>query len=103
MAENWSVSKLAHFLWIPADKSLKDVKVIDFIASIVRQAFEGNQPYVEGTPEGDVVLRLLRRFRPLLKKVNLKGSQGEQMDLYETIRGSLGNYGFDDYTAELEL
>ncbi len=103
VAENWSVARLAHFLWIPADNSLKNVKVIDFIAAIVRQAFEGNQPYVEGTSEGDVVLRLLRRFRPLLKKVNLKGSQGEQMDLYDTIRESLGNYGLDDYTAEINI
>ena len=67
--------------------------------------FEGDQPFVEGTPTGDTVLRVFRRLRPLWSILNkkMKGSQGEQLDFYDMLKNTLGNYSVSDYNAVLKL
>ena len=47
------------------------------------------------------LLRIFRRLRPFIK--TLKGSQGEKLDFYETMKHTVGNYGIDDYNAVLKL
>jgi len=69
----------------------------------VRGIFEGNQSFKEGTPKGDVLLSLLGRLRPVLKKIDLKGWDGKKADLYDILKNSAGNYGIDDYNATLKL
>ncbi|MBR4726853.1 MAG: metallophosphoesterase [Clostridia bacterium] len=88
-------------LMIKVDPSIKKELVTDFAVDLVRAVFEGNQPYVEGTPRGDFLLRAFRRMRPFVK--TLKGSQGETLDFYETMKHTVGNYGIDDYNAVLKL
>ena len=56
---------------------------------------------MEGTPGGDTLLRVFRRIGPLVRK--LKGSQGETLDFFETMKNTVGNYGIDDYNAVLTL
>ena len=56
---------------------------------------------MEGTPGGDALLKLFRRVRPFVK--TLKGAQGETLDFYELMKHTVGNYGIDDYNAELKL
>jgi hypothetical protein len=73
----------------------------DLAISMVRYAFEGNQPYVEGTPEGDTLLRIFNRISRFKKTI--KDSQGKEIDLYETLKHTVGNYGIDDYNAVLKL
>lgn len=90
-------------VWIKCDPAIKKVKLKDFCKDLVRHAFEGNQPWVEGTPEGDTFLRFLRRFRFLLGKVKLKAPDGSPADLFELLKHSAGNYGIDDYNATLKL
>ena len=96
------VGTLARLFLIRCDKSIRKMRVLDYATDLVRGAFEGNQRFKEGTPEGDVLLRLLRRLRPLLKKLDLKGWDGKKADLYEILKHTAGNYGIDDYDAELE-
>ena len=86
---------------IKVDRSIKKVKFAEFAIDMVRSVFEGNQPYVEGTPEGDMLLRLFKRIKPFMK--NFKGSQGEVYDSYELLKHTVGNYGIDDYNAEIKL
>ncbi|MBR2731045.1 MAG: metallophosphoesterase [Clostridia bacterium] len=92
---------LAHLLCTRADPQVKDMLFTEFAVDMVRSIFEGNQPYVEGTPGGDTLLRIFGRLRPLIKTV--KGAQGETLDFYETMKHTVGNYGIDDYNAELIL
>ncbi len=95
------VGTMAKLLFIKCDKSIKKVRVLDYATSLVRGAFEGNQSYTEGTAEGDVFLALLKRLRPVLKKIDIKGWDGKKADLYEILKHTAGNYGTDDYNATL--
>lgn len=101
----WSVGRIAKFLLVKCDKEIKDMKFIDLAVDIVRYLFEGDQPFVEGTPAGDTVLRVFKRLKPLWVILNkkLNGSQGEKLDFYDMLKNTVGNYGVSDYNAVLEL
>ena len=75
----------------------------NYIAQLVRNLFAGNQPFVEGTPEGDALLGVLKRLNPILKKIHLKNTDGEAVDLFDILKNSAGNYGIDDYNVTLYL
>lgn len=99
----WTVGRVAKIFFVKAHKDIKNRKFIDLVVDIARNAFEGDQPFVEGTPEGDTVLKVFRRLKPVFNILNKKhhGSQGEEIDLYELLKHSLGNYGISDYDAML--
>ncbi len=101
----WTVGKIARILCVKCDKEIKDMKFIDLAVDIVRYMFEGDQPFVEGTPEGDTVLRVFKRFSFVWKILNKKmhGAQGEQLDFYDMLKNTLGNYGISDHNAVLKL
>lgn len=94
---------LARLLFVKCDKSIKDMKLLRYATNIVRHMFEGNQPYVEGTPEGDLFIAFLNRINFILKKIELKNPDGSKADLYDVLKHTVGNYGIDDYNATLKL
>ncbi len=96
-----TVGQFAHLLLISADKSIKKDSFVELAVNLVRSIFEGNQPYVQGTPEGDLLLKVFKRLSPFFKK--FKDSQGNQLDFYETMKHTVGNYGIDDYNATIKL
>ena len=100
-----TVGKVSRFFFVKAHKDIKDRRFIDLVVDIARNAFEGDQPFVEGTPEGDTVLKVFKRLKPVFNILNKKlhGSQGEEIDMYELLKHSLGNYGISDYNATLKL
>ena len=98
---NMTVGRFANLLLLRADPQIRTLPVVQFAIDLVRCVFEGNQPFVEGTPGGDTMLKAFRRLRPFFKK--LKGAQGEPLDFYEMMKHTIGNYGIDDYNAELKL
>lgn len=99
----WTVGRVAKIFLVKAHKDIKDRKFIDLVVDIARNAFEGDQPFVEGTPEGDTILKVFGRLKPVFKILNKKlhGSQGEEIDMYELLKHSVGNYGISDYDATL--
>ena len=97
------IGTVAKMLCIRCSKEIRDVKLLDYATELVRGIFEGNQSFKEGTPKGDVFLALLRRLRPILRKIDLKGWDGKEADLYDILKNTAGNYGIDDYNAVLEL
>lgn len=99
--QKMTLGKLARLLFIRIDPSIRSRSFVEFAIDLVRNAFQGNQPFVEGTPGGDALLKLFRRVRPFVK--TLKGAQGETLDFYELMKHTVGNYGIDDYNAELKL
>ncbi len=74
-----------------------------YAAELVRNMFEGNQSFKEGTPKGDVFIAFLKRFRPVLNRVKAKTFDGQRADLYDLLVNSAGNYDIDDYNATLIL
>ena len=97
------VGTLARLLFIKCDKSIKNMRVLDYATELVRGVFEGNQTFVEGTPKGDVWLNLLKRINFILKRINLKGWDGKKADLYDLLKNTAGNYDIDDYNATLTI
>lgn len=98
-----SVGHLCRIFWIKCDKSIKKIKIKDYLAELVRSVFEGNQSFVEGTPKGDVLLKFLKRISFILKRINAKGFDGKPVDMYDILKNSAGNYDIDDYNAVLKL
>ena len=96
-----TIGGFARLLWIKADPSIKKESFVDFAVDIVRTMFEGNQPFVEGTPKGDVLVKAFKKIA--FFKKTLKDSQGNEIDTFETLKNSVGNYGTDDYNATLIL
>ena len=96
-----TVGQFARLLMVKADPQIKNDLFTDFAVDLVRTIFEGNQPFVEGTPGGDTLMKVFKRLRPFVK--TLKGAQGEQLDFIETMKHTVGNYGIDDYNAVLKL
>ena len=96
-----TVGQFTRLLFVRADDAVENERFVDFAVDLVRAVFEGNQPYIEGTPAGDTLLRVFRRLRPFFK--NLKGTDGEPLDFYETFKHTVGNYGIDDYNAVLKF
>lgn len=94
---------LARLLFIKCDSSIKKMKLLDYAAELVRSIFEGNQPFIEGTPKGDLFIRFLNRMRFILNKIEVKDKTGEKIDLFEVLKNTAGNYGIDDYDAVLKL
>ncbi len=97
------IGTLARLLFIRCDKSIRKMHLLDYAAELVRNIFEGNQHFTEGTPKGDLILGFLRRIRFILRKIELKNKAGEKLDLYDVLKNSVGNYGIDDYNATLIL
>ena len=95
------IGTVGKLLFIRVPEEIKNESFLEFAIDIVRFLFEGNQPFKEGTPKGDVLLKLFKRISFFVKSV--KGSQGEDLDLFETLKHTVGNYGIDDYNAELKL
>ncbi len=97
------VGTLSRLLFIQCDKSIKNMRALDYATEVVRGVFEGNQTFVEGTPKGDLWLNLLRRLGFIFKKTDLKGWDGKKADLSDLLKNSAGNYDIDDYNATLTI
>lgn len=98
-----TVGGLSRLLFIKCDRSIKKELLKNYITRLVREVFEGNQSFVEGTPHGDVFISFLNRINPILKKIKVKGFDGKPADLREILKHSAGNYGIDDYNTTLKL
>ena len=99
-----TVGTVASLFLIRCGKNLKNRPLKGFMLEIVRNIFTGNAPYVEGTDEYNVIMKLLSRFAPVLfivkKKVKING---KPLDVKELVRNTIGHYGVDEYNAELCL
>ncbi len=96
---------LAGFLFIKIDKSLKNVKLMDFVGEIATAIFKGDMPYTDGTPEYDAISKALKRLGFILKKVEPKLSKnGVEVDLNDMLLNTIGNNkGYSDNNAVINL
>ncbi len=100
-----TLGQVSRLLLVKAEPGARDVKLLDFLTLLVRNVFCGNQPYTDKSPEGKTLLKILRRLRPVLAVLNRKvrDSQGGEVDFYEIMKHSAGNYGIDDDNAVIKL
>lgn len=92
-------------LLIKVNPEIRERPLRDFAVEVVRNSFLGDQPYVEGTPEYETVMRVLKRFRPVIKLAEKKLPPvcGKPADLTKIIAGTIGNSGVPDNNARLIL
>lgn len=100
-----TVGALARMLFIKVDKSLRKRKLTDIVSEVGLSIFAGDQPYVEGTPVFDALIKVLKRFNFIIKKVESKLSKdGDYVNLCKMILDSVGNNkGYSDQNAEFKL
>ena len=100
-----TLGKLGRLLWIRVDPSLKKVLVKDLAVGIVRNMFEGDEPYVKGTPVYALLMKALKRFRPVVKKMEKKlGKKNAALaDIPAFVAELIGNSGMPDNDAVMVL
>lgn len=101
--DKYTVGKVCHILMVKCDTEIKKMPVKYFVTELVRGVFAGDQMFKEGTPKGDALLRVFKRLNPILKKINLKNTDGNSIDLFDVLKNTAGNYGMSDYNAVLKL
>ncbi|MBE6752498.1 MAG: hypothetical protein E7556_08245 [Ruminococcaceae bacterium] len=96
---------LARLLFIKIDKSLKNIKLMDFAGEIATAIFKGDMPYTESTPEYDAISKALKRVSFILKKIEPKLSKnGVKIDLTDMLLNTIGNNkGYSDNNAVINL
>ena len=99
----YTVGKVCRILMVKCDAEIKTMKVKDYAAELVRGVFSGDQKFTSGTPKGDTLLRVFKRLNPIFKKIHLKNTDGEEIDLFDVLKNTAGNYGMSDYNAVLKL
>lgn len=100
-----TVGGLGRLLWIKVDKPIKKKKFMDLACDLGIAVFKGDMPYGKGTPEGDAIARVLKRFRFVIKKIEPKLSKnGVSVDLTDMLLNTISNNkGFSDNNAVLSL
>lgn len=102
-ADTITLGTASKLLFLKCDKSIRNASLKQYLVTLVRNVFSGNQSYTEGTPEGDLFLNFLKRFTFVFNRLKLKSIDGEPVDLIEILKHTAGNYGIDDYNAVLKL
>ena len=100
-----TVGCLGRLLWIKTDKSIRKIKLIDLAGNIGIAIFKGDMPYGAGTPEGDAIARVLKRFGFIIRKVEPKLSKnGIKVNLTDMLLDTVSNNkGFSDNNAVFTL
>ena len=44
----------------------------------------------------------LKRINPILKKITVKDPYGEKVDLFDLLKNTAGNYGYNDYNETIK-
>ncbi|MBO5858198.1 MAG: metallophosphoesterase [Clostridia bacterium] len=102
---NITVGALGRLLWIKTDKSIRKIKLLDLAGNIGISIFKGDMPYGAGTPEGDAIARVFKRFRFIIRKIEPKLSKnGIKVNLTDMILNTVSNNkGYSDNNAVLML
>ncbi len=74
-----------------------NVRLADFIITLVRNIYAGDEPYAPGTAEYDSFMAIYYRLSPIFHKI----FKGDEID--NVIKGILYDGGFPDSDAVLEV
>lgn len=102
---NGTVGGVGRFLWIKVPKAIRKTKLTELIGNIGVGIFLGDMPYVEGTPEFEVINKLMNRFSFIIKKIEPKlEKDGIKVDLKDMILNTIGSRKpYSDNNAEITL
>lgn len=100
-----TLGRLGRLLWIKVDPSLKKVLAKDLGVEIVRNIFEGDEPYVPGTPVYMLFMKTLKRFKTVVRIIEKKlGKKNPVLsDIPAFVASLIGNTGMPDNNATIIL
>ena len=100
-----TLGKLGRLLFIKVPSDLKGVLVKDLGVELVRNMFEGDAPYIPGTPVHSLIMKALKRFRPVISTLEKKlGEKNPELsDIPAFVSSLIGNSGVPDNNLELTL
>lgn len=99
-----SVGGLCKKLLVKCPEEMKNAPLRPLLASIVRNIFVGDAPFVEGTPEYDAIMGVFDRLHPFLLPLEKKlAAKGTKTDLRRMVELTVGNSGISDYNCTLKL
>ena len=79
--------------------------MLDLAGNIGIAIFKGDMPYGAGTPEGDAIARVLKRFGFVIRKIEPKLSKnGVEVNLTDMLLNTVSNNkGYSDNNAVINL
>ena len=91
--------KAGRLLMCQADisKEMYPVRLCDFLITVIRNIYGGDEPYAPGTPEHDSFIALYGRIAPLLHRLK------PDVDFDSVLEGALYDAGYPDNNAVLEV
>lgn len=100
-----TLGALGRLLWIKVDPPLKKVLAKDLGVEIVRNIFEGDEPYVPGTPVPTLFMKTLKRLRPAVRIAEKKLGRKNPVlsDIPAFVASLIGNTGIPDNNATIIL
>lgn len=92
-------------LFIKVPKPIAGTKITDFASEIGISIFAGDMPYKEGNPKGELIIKALKRLKPVIKFAERKLAKGgEPLDLTQMLLASVGKAGeFSDNDTTIRL
>lgn len=98
-----TIGGIGRLLWFKVDPSVKKILVKDIAVEFVRNIFEGDEPYTPGTPIYEVMAKMLKRFRPVLRIVEKKigGKNPMFSDLTGFVLSLIGDESKRDNACEV--
>ena len=100
-----TVGGVGRMMCFKVDKSIRGRLLKDVCVELVRNVFVGDEPYVEGTPMYEAVMKLLSRLRPIVSRLEKKlGAKNEMFaDIPAFVASVIGDDRQMDYNAEIEI
>lgn len=103
--DKFTLKKLGRLLFFKVDKSIENRLAKDVGVELVRNVFEGNEPYVNGTPMYEAMAKLLKRLHPIThiveKKMGVKNPVLSDIDSF--VLSMIGDERQRDYDTVLNL
>ncbi|HZJ75544.1 MAG TPA: metallophosphoesterase [Clostridia bacterium] len=89
-----TLKSAGRLLFIKVPKQLRDEKLADVVAEIGVSIFAGDMPYKKGDPKGELIIKALKRFKPIIKFAEKKIIKNDNItDLTEMLLTSVGKAG----------
>lgn len=89
-----TLKSTGRLLFIKVPKELQGEKLLDVAAEIGVSIFAGDMPYKEGNPKGELIIKGLKRFKPIIKIAEKRIIKNDNItDLADVLLRSVGKAG----------
>lgn len=100
-----TIGGVGRMFFFKVDETIKKRLLKDVCVELVRNVFVGDEPYVEGTPMYEAVMKLLSRLGPVVHIVEKKlgAKNGMFRDIPALVASLIGDEKQMDYNAKIKI